>query len=138
MTAKKEDTALGVARARFIDGLPRKATELKGAVALLAATPDAEKPREEMRRRLHAPFASAQVFRIDGLADALRECIDMLDRARDDRRELTDDDLDRLATVASTLPSFAKHEDEGGATGASVMPTSSAFAARPAGASNAP
>ncbi|MFO0695562.1 MAG: response regulator [Polyangiales bacterium] len=108
MTAKKEDTALGVARARFVDGLPRKATELKGAVALLAATPDADRPREEMRRRLHALYASAQVFRIDPLAEALKECIDSLDRARDEKRGLAQAEVDRLALIASTLPSFAR------------------------------
>src|SRR5688500_1790138 len=101
---RKEDTALGVARARFVEGLPRKASELKGAVALLAATPDNDRPREEMRRRLHALYASAQVFRIEPLANALRESIQRLDAARDQQRGLRQDDLDALATLAGTLP----------------------------------
>jgi len=100
-------TALGVARARFVDGLPRKAQELKGALALLAGSPDAGRPREEMRRRLHALYASAQVFRIEALSAALKEAIENLDDAREEDRPLTQDDLDALAHLAATLPSLA-------------------------------
>ncbi|MEM9069861.1 MAG: response regulator [Myxococcota bacterium] len=105
MTAK-QGTALGVARARFVDGLPRKARELKAAVALLVGTPDAERPREEMRRRLHALYASAQVFRIESLAAALKESIQRLDGVRDEQRALTQEELDELAHLASTLPAL--------------------------------
>lgn len=107
MAKKREETALGVARARFVDGLPRKAGELRGAIALLTASPDADKPREEMRRRLHALYASAQVFRIESLAEALKDGIACLDRARDERRGLGDDDLDALAHLSTTLPVLA-------------------------------
>lgn len=111
---RKEDTALGVARARFVEGLPRKASELKGAVALLAATPDNDRPREEMRRRLHALYASAQVFRIEALAGALREAIQRLDAAREQQRGLRQDDLDALATLAATLPVLGGSESASG------------------------
>jgi DNA-binding response OmpR family regulator len=57
-----------------------------------------------MRRRLHALYASAQVFRIEPLANALRESIQRLDAARDQQRGLRQDDLDALATLAGTLP----------------------------------
>ncbi|RLB51712.1 MAG: hypothetical protein DRJ42_16345 [Deltaproteobacteria bacterium] len=100
----KEETALGSARARFVEGLPRKAQELRGAVALLVATPDEDRPREELRRRLHALYASAQVFRIEALAGALKEAIGRLDAARGEVRPVTEDDLDALATLAATLP----------------------------------
>jgi len=103
----KEETALGSARARFVEGLPRKAQELRGAVALLSGTPDADRPREELRRRLHALYASAQVFRIDALAGALKEAIGRLDGARTDGRPVTQDDLDALATLSATLPGLA-------------------------------
>ncbi len=103
----KKGSALGVARARFVEGLPRKAKELKAAMALLVATPDAERPREEMRRRMHALYASAQVFRLDPLASALKEAIARLDAARDEKRALDQDDLDSLAHLGATLPTLA-------------------------------
>lgn len=103
----KKGSALGVARARFVEGLPRKAKELKAAMALLVATPDAERPREEMRRRMHALYASAQVFRLDPLASALKEAIARLDAARDEKRALDQDDLDALAHLGATLPTLA-------------------------------
>jgi DNA-binding response OmpR family regulator len=109
----RKDTALGVARARFVEGLARKATELKGAVALLFAAPGSDRPREEMRRRLHALYASAQVFRIEPLADALRECIQRIDASRDQKRALSQQDLDTLATLATTLPTLAVAVDGG-------------------------
>src|SRR5688572_2962765 len=103
-------TPLGVARARFVDGLPRKAAELRGSIALLAATPADERPREELRRRLHALYASAQVFQIAPLSSALKDSIARLDRARDEKRALSDEDIDALANVASTLPVLGEAE----------------------------
>lgn len=104
--AGQDKTALGIARARFMDGLPRKAKELKGAVTLLVGTPGAERPREEMRRRLHALYASAQVFQEEDLAVALRDGIQRLDDAREQHRPLHDEDLDVLVELASQLPSL--------------------------------
>ncbi len=106
LMARKEETALGTARARFVEALPRKAGELRGAVALLAATPEADKPREEMRRRLHALYASAQVFRIEALAGALKESIERLDHSRDTGDPLAQNDIDALASLAATLPAL--------------------------------
>ncbi len=100
------ETALGVARARFVDSLPRKAEELGRAVELLAGTPDGARLREEMRRRLHALYASAQVFRIEHLAVALKDGIHRLDAAREGARALRPDELDLLGRVASALPSL--------------------------------
>jgi CheY-like chemotaxis protein len=113
VSERQEDTALGTARARFIDGLVRKAAELKGSLALIAGSPDADRPREEMRRRLHALYASAQVFRIESLATALKEGIDRLDSARDTRRSLEQEDLDALANLASTLPALSGDVEPG-------------------------
>ncbi|UJR80670.1 response regulator [Sandaracinus amylolyticus] len=103
-------TPLGVARARFVDGLPRKAGELRGSIALLAATPAEERPREELRRRLHALYASAQVFQIAPLTNALKDAIARLDRARDEKRGLEGADLDALASLAATLPLLGQAE----------------------------
>src|SRR5258706_15324590 len=98
--AERRQTALGVARARFVEGLPRKAREVKASVALLAGTPDEERPREELRRRLHALYASAQVFRLETLADAIKSVLTLIDRVREERRGFAQEDLDRLANLA--------------------------------------
>jgi CheY-like chemotaxis protein len=104
MAGGKEQTALGIARVRFVEGLDRRARELGAAVAQLEATPDVERPREELRRRLHALFASAQVFRVEALAVALQEGIGRLDAARDGKRAVTADDLAVLSELAASLP----------------------------------
>lgn len=112
MANGKEGTALGAARARFIDGLPRKAQELKASLALLAGTPEAQKPRDEMRRRLHALYASAQVFRIDGLVPAIKDAITRIDEAGAEGRGLGGEDLDALAQLAGVLPALAADEPD--------------------------
>jgi CheY-like chemotaxis protein len=108
---QKKDTALGVARARFVEGLERKAQEMKASAALLVGSPGADRPREEMRRRLHALYASAQVFRIDPLAAALKDAIQRLDAARDQKRPLGDEDLEVLTALSGTLPALAAQVD---------------------------
>ncbi|MBN8615615.1 MAG: hypothetical protein J0L92_33780, partial [Deltaproteobacteria bacterium] len=102
MSETGRPTALGVARARFVEGLPRKATELRASTALLVASPAEERPREELRRRLHALWASAQVFQIEALCDGLKDAIERLDQARDQKLALKQDDLDALAALAAT------------------------------------
>ncbi|MCC7540866.1 MAG: response regulator, partial [Deltaproteobacteria bacterium] len=97
---------LAVARRRFMDGLPRKASELRAGLALLAASPDGAKPQKEMRRRVHALLASAQVFRLDALEDALRDAVHLLDQARALGRALDQDELDQLANLVATLPAL--------------------------------
>lgn len=113
-------TPLGVARARFVDGLPRKASELRGSVALLAAAPGEEKPREDLRRRLHALYASAQVFQIAPLSAALKDAIARLDRAKDSKSALSDADIEALAILASTLPVLGQAEPSGPPLAASI------------------
>ncbi|MBC7171143.1 MAG: hypothetical protein H5U40_01885, partial [Polyangiaceae bacterium] len=119
MSGRREETALGVARARFVEGLPRRTRELKGAIALLTASPEDTRAREELRRRLHALFASAQVFRIELLADGLKSCIALLDAAREGHRALTDAELEELARIALALPDLALSSS---ARGASLAP----------------
>lgn len=60
-----------------------------------------------MRRRLHALYASAQVFRVHDLARSLKECIRLLDTARDEDRAITSAEIEQLATLARELPSLA-------------------------------
>jgi CheY-like chemotaxis protein len=98
-----QPTALGIARARFVEGLERRANELAGGVAQLRESPGEDRPREELRRRLHALFASAQVFRIAPLAEVLQAAIARLDAARDEGRELSQEDLQALEHLVATL-----------------------------------
>ena len=121
MTETSRPTALGVARSRFVEGLPRKSQELRGSLALLVGSPGEERTREELRRRLHALWASAQVFQIEALSDALKDAITRLDAARDEKRALTQDDLDGLAALAATLPLL----------GAQTLPVQHALASSP-------
>lgn len=100
----REKTALGIARARFMDALPRKGKELKNAITTLAEAPEVARLREEMRRRLHALYASAQVFHEGALADSVKRAIDRIDRARDEQRSLSREDIDELNALADSMP----------------------------------
>lgn len=119
--AERRQTALGVARARFVEGLPRKTREVRASLALLAGTPDEERPREELRRRLHALYASAQVFRIEPLAAALKEAIANIDAVRDQRRGFSQEEIDVLATLAATLPGLGKTGSDLGAAANEII-----------------
>lgn len=112
MNQSQRPTALGVARARFVEGLPRKAQELRASLALLVATPAEPRPREELRRRVHALWASAQVFQIEELGAALKDAIDRIDRARDERRPLGDADFEALGAMAQAVPKLAEGSPE--------------------------
>ncbi len=133
MAVARRNTALGVARERFVGGLGQKAEELRAAVGALSAAGSPQNPsgarpaagkttersrrqdsdelreREvsEVRRRLHALYASAQVFGIETVVGALAECIKLLDTARQAQRSLTDRELERLRSVAKDLPRLA-------------------------------
>jgi CheY-like chemotaxis protein len=121
-----EDTTLGVSRIRFLESLPRKAIELRGAVAQLSEMPSAEGPRDDMQRRLQALYASALVFRNDALARAVHEAIERLDAAREAGRSLQQPDLELLATLVKRLPDL-RGED---ANPYSVPPPELAFTPR--------
>lgn len=108
--SSQQKTALGVARARFIEALPRKSKELSAAVALLKESPEVGRLREEMRRRLHALYASAQVFREEALASAVKGAIERLDRARDGQHPLASDDIITLENLASSLPALSSSQ----------------------------
>jgi DNA-binding response OmpR family regulator len=99
-----EESSLGSARGRFLEGLSRKAIELRGAVALLTESPGAEGPRDDLLRRLNALLASSLVFRNDVLAQALTECIERLDAAREQQRSLDAGELELLAALVRRLP----------------------------------
>jgi CheY-like chemotaxis protein len=96
---RSEETALGSAHGRFLESLPRKAIELRGTIALLSATPAAEGPRAELRRKLHALYASALVFRSDPLAALVQEGIQLLDAVTQAKRAVSSDELATLSSV---------------------------------------
>lgn len=112
--AAKEETALDAARSRFVEGLPKKAAELRAALALLVAAPGSERGRDEMRRRLHALHASAQVFRVDELSRTVADAIALLDRMKREARAIGDDELDRLMATTAAVAEL------GGADSAAV------------------
>ncbi len=134
---KGEETALGSARGRFIESLPRKAIELRGAIALLTATPAADGPREDMRRRLHTLYASALVFRNDVLAASVKEGLELLDASRDQNRSLTHQDLDALTRLVKRLPEL-RGELPFGAPPAAAATLPSGTSTRPTTWSGAP
>jgi DNA-binding response OmpR family regulator len=103
---RPHDTALGLARQRFVDSLPQKAGELRGALALLVGSPESPRPRDELRARLQALYASAQVFRMNVLAAALQEGAATLELARSEAREVSQAELDELTNLVATLPSL--------------------------------
>jgi DNA-binding response OmpR family regulator len=103
---RPHDTALGLARQRFVDSLPQKAGELRGALALLVGSPESPRPRDELRARMQALYASAQVFRMNVLAAALQEGAATLELARSEAREVSQGELDELTNLVATLPSL--------------------------------
>ncbi len=122
VAGKSEDTALGTAQSRFLESLPRRAIELRGAIALLTATPAAEGPREDMRRRLHTLYASAVVFRNEPLSEAVKAGIDCLDAAREEKRGLNASELEALARLVRSIPEMGG--DKAGAAARSQQPSS--------------
>ncbi|HEX7480296.1 MAG TPA: response regulator, partial [Polyangiales bacterium] len=107
---RSAQTALGSARARFVEGLPRRARELHEAVEHLGSARGDPQVHEEMRRRLHALYATAQVFEEDGLAHAVKDVIAWLDAARDAGRNLDAAGLARLRAFAERLPDYVSDE----------------------------
>jgi CheY-like chemotaxis protein len=119
---RSEETALGSARGRFLESLPRKAIELRGAIALLQANPASEGPRADLRRKLHALYASALVFRSDALAALVQEGIKPLDAASEQKRALEAIDMETLASVVRRIaelrvssPAESAVDDDGAA-----------------------
>ncbi|MGF1466189.1 MAG: response regulator [Sandaracinaceae bacterium] len=105
-------TALGVARARFVEGLERKAREVRASLALLSGSPDEPRALEELRRRLHALYASAQVFRLNPLASALKDALHRIDRIREGADRLEASDLEALTHLAAELPRLGDEPPE--------------------------
>ncbi len=107
---RSAQTALGSARDRFLEGLSRRADELRAAVRRMTDAPGDEQVREEMRRRLHALHATAQVFEEERLSSAVKTVITELDAGRALGEEGLRTALFALARFADALPSYVGAE----------------------------
>ena len=64
-------SALGSARDRFVEGLARRADELSGAIAELAADPEGRASRDNLMRKLQALLANAELFELYELSECV-------------------------------------------------------------------
>jgi CheY-like chemotaxis protein len=108
MVGEEQAAALGIARDRFLEGLPRKAAEVMGAVEALAAQPSTDRVREDLRRRLHALYAATQVFRTEALTESVKVALDLVDALKRDRRAPNEGELTALREVARRLPDLGR------------------------------
>lgn len=106
MTDGNKDTALGIARTRFVEGLAKKSDELDKAIAEVRTAPGAGRARDELRRRLHTLYASSQVFHLNELAELLKGAIARIDRASDDARALNASELYELNALPARVAEF--------------------------------
>lgn len=105
---KPEQTALGVARTRFLEALADKGREIEDLLDQLAAG-EGEDVHAELRRRLNALLASAQVFRLPQLAEALTAAIEKLDAIGPDA--LDEPALDELRALSRSLPTLRERQE---------------------------
>jgi CheY-like chemotaxis protein len=106
-------TALISAHARFREGLPRRGRELVDLVERVQRSDTLPSPRgaravdgsleEELGRRVHALYASAEVFQEEALTHAAREVARQLDAAREQRRKLSRAELGAVLALAEQL-----------------------------------
>lgn len=104
-------TALGEARDRFVESLPARARELRGALALVTAAPGADRPREELLRRLRSLHSSAQVFRLAMLAEAIRERVEALELSDEESRDVGDDELEAMTNLIAVMPTLGQRTE---------------------------
>lgn len=97
---------LSGARADFVAGLGRRRSELKSLYEALAADPKAKRPRDEMRRKIHALGAGAKLLRFQALSDELRTVEEALGAAAQ-RGELEPNDLELTRTLIAQMTSLA-------------------------------
>lgn len=102
---REAPTALANAQARFRDGLPRRGLELI-TLSERARGGDAS-VEEELGRRVHALYATAEVFHDDELTRASRDVARLLDLAREQSRPLGKLELSAVRALASQLGAIA-------------------------------
>lgn len=98
-----EGSALGDARRRFMQGLRTKTADMGALVRELSVDGSSDRVRDELRRRLHALYASAQVFRLSRVASELKGTVDTLDAAIGERRATTREECGRISRVLDSL-----------------------------------
>lgn len=107
MAQKRDESALSAARQRFVDSIPQKADDLQATIQKLTLHPEDLGAREDLRRKLHALFASAEVFGLEALSTNVRASLERLDRIQSMTAvpASTVDELERLSTALSELAS---------------------------------
>jgi CheY-like chemotaxis protein len=102
---------LGGARADFAANLGRRAAEIGALLSALEADPKAPRPRDDLRRRIHALGAGAKLLRFRKLSIELRTVEDRLDAAAK-RAELLPEDLTSLRGIVANMADLAWGQGE--------------------------
>lgn len=97
---------LGGARADFVANLGKRKAELAASLDALRADPSARRPRDELRRRVHALASASRLLRFESLGEALREVEISLEAAAD-RGSLDDADFGRVHDLVGRMTTLA-------------------------------
>lgn len=97
---------LSGARADFVAGLGRRRAELKNLCDAIKKDPTSKRPRDEMRRKIHALGAAAKLLRFPKLADELKVLEDALGRAAE-RGTVDPEDLTRAHELITDMTALA-------------------------------
>jgi DNA-binding response OmpR family regulator len=115
-------TALGSARERFVRGLPDRGRELCNLSRQLQAEPTDVPLVDHIGRRLHALYASAQVFQDASLTELVRSALAGLEAAQGDRRPPTPGEIDGVFALGEELAASAGYDAQGLGEAASPAP----------------
>lgn len=119
------NSTMAAARRRFVSGLDRKLGDLQGLVGRIEEGDEGKRARDDLRRRLNALYASAKVFKVDGLTQALAGALAQIETLEEDSATLPE-----LRAAIEAL--MAQH---GGAARLPVEPPAESVPAEAASAS---
>jgi CheY-like chemotaxis protein/HPt (histidine-containing phosphotransfer) domain-containing protein len=97
---------LGGARADFVANLGKRRAELAASLDALRTDPSARRPRDELRRRVHALASASRLLRFESLGQALRE-VELALEAAAERGSLDDADFGRVHDLVGRMTSLA-------------------------------
>jgi CheY-like chemotaxis protein len=97
---------LGGARGDFVANLGKRRAELAASLDALRADPSARRPRDELRRRVHALASASRLLRFESLGEALRDVETALEAAAE-RGSLDDADFGRVHDLVGRMTSLA-------------------------------
>src|SRR5262245_32411453 len=97
-------TALGSAHGRFLRSLPERGLELRELVRKHQLAPADAAVSEQVGRRLHTLYASAQVFQEQALVEGIKLALAGIETARLERRPPTPGELDAVLALCDELP----------------------------------